>query len=55
MNETMTAGGPLTLDEAARLIEFLAERGHTDLAFEIVRGVAAEIATQVLREGLGDA
>lgn len=37
-------GRPLTLDEAGRLVAFLAEHGHHDLAFEVLHGIVGQMA-----------
>lgn len=40
MNPESDRSAPLTLDESLRLVAFLAERGHTRAAFDVVSRVA---------------
>lgn len=42
MNPEGETSAPLTLDELIRLTTFLAERGHTDVAVDIMSRVAYE-------------
>lgn len=50
MNPEDETSAPLTLDELIRLTAFLAECGHTDVAFEIVGTVAYDAVMASMSE-----